>query len=637
MQMDHVSSLLNPRPVKLLNAETIHRIAAGEVVDRPASVIKELLDNSVDAQATAIKIQIVDGGLQLIEVEDNGWGISRSDLEVCVQRHATSKISSIEELEEIHTLGFRGEALSAVASVSRLKIETMRGQEGAWELEVLGGEKMPVSPSTKDCLGTRVQIRDLFFNIPARKKFLKKSQSEARECLEVILSVAMAHPEVEIEWFLISAKGEVLKQGLCPRQSLEERFVLITGIAGKTYHVVKENPQTGIAHAEVVGFLPPVSTSHQKIWLSVNGRAIVDKRLAYSLREAFSGLIEVQSFPVAVIHLKVDPHQIDVNIHPQKKEIRWPSNFSLASEVYRWVRPVLQDGLNSRAVAESPQGFLSPENLTGSQVSFAETIHNSYVTSSRDSQKEIFQNLSGSRMAQVYEPLTENSESAVPLMSIQATGQPSNRSIDLLPISSTNPQPPFRFSELRVVGEVGAAWLIAESPRGLVLIDQHAAHERVEFERILEKKDLLRPRPLLLPLVIKLPLGLTREDEGLCETLRELGFEWSDRPSLAIDEFEFVAVPEADRKIHWERELESLFNRVLDDKNQHSVCDLLKVRLAASLACHGSVRRGQRLVNEQIAALFQQLDQVKWSGLCPHGRPLWYELSHENIENLFHR
>jgi DNA mismatch repair protein MutL len=613
-----------PRPVRLLPPEIIHRIAAGEVVDRPASALKEVLENSLDAGARRLRVTITDGGLRSIEVEDDGCGLSRADLEVCLQRHATSKISALEDLDAILSLGFRGEALSAISSVSQLSIETFReGEPHAWKLQVSGGLQQEIRPAQRR-RGTLVKIEDLFFNVPARRKFLKKAGSEAQECVDTLEALALAHPEVAFEWYVVDAKGEVREQtALSPSPSLAQRFAELCPAKGELLHILSEPRAEGVAKVEIALIKPPASGRGQKaIRLSVNGRAVQDKRLPYALRDAFTGLIEVGHFPHAYIRLEVDPAVIDVNIHPQKKEIRWPSGFSLAGIVYSLVRP----HFTVSSASPLPPVFQQDFRFNGDQIpEFTSPTLAATMDLPAPAQ-------GGMQMHPTYTGPSEIS-SFVPTV-LSSSPAPQTFS---LPQASQSPRPPFRFASLRVVGEVGAAWIVCESDKGLVLIDQHAAHERINFERILKKTDLIRSKPLLLPLRLKLPHSLDDSEAELLSCLESLGFEFADRELSKPGEIEFIAVPEADRKVSWEDLLQDAFDEISKGEKGSELRAKLETRIAASLACHGSVRRGQRLAADQIIQLLKDMDSVEWGGLCPHGRPLWFELAHDSIEALFHR
>jgi DNA mismatch repair protein MutL len=610
-------------PVRLLDPEVVSRIAAGEVVDRPASVLKELLDNAIDAGARSVRVLIVDAGLKRLEVEDDGRGMSPADLRVCTLRHATSKIHNLDDLDAIESLGFRGEALAAVASVAKLQIETFREGEGAWSWSALGSTQGELTPASRS-LGTRVRVEDLFFNVPARKKFLRSLSSEFAETRTVLHAVAMTHPEISFEWHFITEKGELKEQAHLEASGLVERLRALQSAEGEILYLDQSDVAPGVRRVQAAFYKAPVSSRFQRdIQLSVNGRPVTDKRLPYALREAYNGLIEVGQYPVGAIALDVDPSQIDVNIHPQKKEIRWPREFNLASMAYGLLRPHFE--LSRAAV---------PDSYSAQSLSIFDQSSSAPSPS-----------LGGGGLSSLGDPRRESSpqQQAGDFSSERQSHEPYQPQAKSSAFSSSTRReeapPTFRFNELRVVGEVGAAWIVCESSQGLVLIDQHAAHERVNFERILRSANLLRSKPLLIPHVQKLPAYFAEAKAELAELLSELGFEISEESlaDSASDTLEFIAVPEADRVLAWDDILEDIFRDFRRDSQISHWPAHLRMRLAASLSCHGSVRRGQRLSNEEIRALLVSMDQVEWGGLCPHGRPVWLPLTHHWIEEQFHR
>ncbi len=595
--------------IKLLPPEIIHRIAAGEVVDRPVSVLKELVENAIDAGAQRLKILIRDGGLQDIEVEDDGVGMTRQDLEVCLQRHATSKIKNIEDLDCVESLGFRGEALAAISSVSKLKIETY-SQEVAesWQLESQGSEGIQIKPGTQK-RGTKITISELFYNTPARKKFLRSAGMEALACSQMLQDLALSHPKLHWEYFILDSKGEIKEQRKLPPQEASTRFKVLLGLEAELIEVFENKPCPELRSIQIYAAKAPVAFKNQKqIYLFVNGRFVQDKRLAYSLREAYSGLLEVGFFPAVCVFLEADPHCLDINIHPQKKEIRWPQGFSLASVVFRVLRPKLSVGYEIKSTFDNTPALIVEEPRV---------------------KPSLFEAPSFPRHENISERLLEAAWVA-PLQKPSSSPATSPILANLV-----NHQVP-NFSSLRVVGEVGASWLVLESADGIILVDQHAAHERVQFEKILKTKKLLRSKALLISHKIEIPYWLEDKRSLLEECLEEFSFEVM-RPAPNPSQIEIVAVPEADRNILWGELLNELFDSLKDDKNIKGLRAQLEVKLAASLSCHGSVRRGQRLSHEEIKKLMEDLDAVDWKGLCPHGRPVWQLWTHQTLEESFHR
>ncbi|MBS1985535.1 MAG: DNA mismatch repair endonuclease MutL [Bdellovibrionales bacterium] len=606
---------MSARKIQLLPPEIIHRIAAGEVVDKPASILKELVENAVDAGARKLQITVVEGGLRSLQVEDDGWGMSREDLDACIQRHATSKISQLEDLEAISSLGFRGEALSAAASVSRLTIDTFREGDGAWVLQVVGGARQDVRPGTRK-RGTRVLLEDLFFNVPARRKFLRKPGLEANDCVDALEALALSHPQVAFSWSIVDSRGELTAQRELRASDLGTRLEAIEGTLAERKDIQLDGLAPGVNHLDLSFFLPPASSQTQKsVRLSVNGRPITDKRLPYVLREAFAGLIEVGRFPVAQVSVVVDPTLIDVNIHPQKKEIRWSSGFNVGGLVYGIVR----DALAARAKAPvAPEARAEQVELP----TFAASQPSSAAGPAVETNLETTSGVSFASLvpAPAFVPSAPKAFNAATVQIVQERIKPA-----------------FRFADLRVIGEASAAWILCESAEGLIVIDQHAAHERINFEKQLARLNLLRSKPLFIPIRLKLPLSMDGSESTLTAALEKIGFEFADADTLPKGEVEIIAVPETDRRLDWDDLVEQTVAEITGAGVTDRIVANLRVRIAASLACHGSVRRGQRLGNDEIRALLQELDTIDWGGLCPHGRPVWFLMSTLQIESMFHR
>lgn len=630
------------RRIQKLPQELVHRIAAGEVVDRPASALKELCENSLDAGATILRITIVGGGIDLIEVDDDGLGMDRDNLERSLERHATSKISTLEDLDHIYSLGFRGEALAALSSVSFLEIESLaQGAAESWALSCDGSMQRSIKPGLRLGQGTRVSVKDLFFNTPARRKFLRKPSAEARSCVEVLRELAMAHPNVAWHWTVVDQKGEVVDSCQLPVAPQVERCQALWEQQGRVFEVNNVD-HFQLKRMSLIGLYPPASTRHSRsVSLVVNGRVVIDKRLPFAVREAWSGLIEVGVYPVLHVNLEVDPSLIDVNIHPQKRELRWPTGFSLGGIVFKALQSVLRGAPRESDSRDSSSPLQGSEST---EVSFFG------ATEMGDSQGFHAGTASTPRGATTW----ERSQAPRPLISdFDLVGSLAPRISDLSQtlkspesVASTakartgfvqsQASPGQPFASMRVVGEVGAAWILLESRAGLVLVDQHAAHERVRFEELC-RKPLIRSKPLLIPIELKLPLGIDVEDQSLHETLHSFGFESDYTQTAQSGRLVINAVPEADRKLDWSEMLNELFEREHAGVSRESYLARIRVQLAASLACHSSVRRGQRLGIDEIKSLLVSMDQLNWGGLCPHGRPLWFVLSHSMIEEFFHR
>lgn len=603
---------MSTRPIQALSKQIVHRIAAGEVVDRPASVLKELVENSIDAGAKKIKVTVVNGGLKQLEIIDDGVGMTKQDLQICTQRHATSKISHLDDLDNVHSLGFRGEALAAISSVSCLSIETKRDDE-AWLLTQKGSEDPEIVPGNIK-VGTKLSVDNLFFNTPARLKFLKRPATESRQCRDLLEELAIANPNVHLEWYFVNEQGELKESAFFEATTWQNRFIetlaeqvdFRSDPVDSIVAIDEEHPIEGVSNIKIAILRPPLASRTQKnIYLVVNGRTIKDKRLPYSLREAFAGFIEVGQFPYAYVSLTVDPKLIDVNIHPQKKEIRWPSDFSLARIAYNFVRPHFELTKTFQAQTQNMDLWKDGRSTSPSPQASVGVDQISYV----------------------------NSEDYVTFDNVTQDAVSQFEKTSSTKIS----KPEFKFSSLKVVGEVGAAWLVCEDESGMVMLDQHAAHERVNYERILATSNLLRSKPLLFPVEIKLNSFTQGYQCEIYETLKPIGFDFNEELPDEAAKIEIIALPESDRKIKWHDILQSCLDDLSTEAMTKDWQVELKSKIAASLACHGSLRRGKRITNDEIVSLLKQLDELQWGHLCPHGRPVWVSITHEHLEKLFHR
>ena len=333
---------MEPTKICLLSPEVVHRIAAGEVVEAPSSVIKELIENAIDAGANKVIVKIVEGGFDLIEVNDNGSGMSEADLLACCQRHATSKISKLDDLENISSLGFRGEALAALSAISQLEILSRTKHEPlGWKLSRTGTD-FRTEPAAHD-IGTTVRIFKIFFNTPARLKFLRSKNSEANRCIKSFLETAIAHPAVELTFYALTKNGEVDSDFHFLQEDKQSRVRGILNAATSTFiSSTRDHPVPGLNHLELhIQNVPEVAKNTKDIFFIVNGRCIEDKRIPFVLREAFGGMIEIGTYPRGAVYAEVDNEFVDVNVHPQKKEVRWAKDFPINGVIFESVRSEL--------------------------------------------------------------------------------------------------------------------------------------------------------------------------------------------------------------------------------------------------------------------------------------------------------
>jgi DNA mismatch repair protein MutL len=589
-------------PVRQLPENVVNRIAAGEVIERPASVVKELVENAIDAGASRVEVVISGGGRELIRVSDDGSGMSAEDLALSVERHATSKLDS-EDLLNISTLGFRGEALPSIGAAARLSITTRaHGSDSALEIRVEGGEKSGVRPAAL-AEGTRVEVRDLFYATPARLKFLKSEQAETSAAIEVIRRLALAKPGVA---FTIAAGERVIHYPLrgTDEAGVAARLADVIGGDARANTVPVKAEREGVRLSGLAG-LPTFSKANSlSQYLFVNGRPVRDKVLLGALRGGYADLLHSGRHPVVALFIEIDPHEVDVNVHPAKAEVRFRD-----SNLVR--------GLVVRALQETLSGGARRSTTTGADrlVSFA-----------RPQSAPNFS--SGWRGSSPYRSgLAEAAQAA-----FETIAQPSaDARADLAPVLQADLERPLGAAR----AQLHETYIVAQTTDGLVIVDQHAAHERIVYEKLkraLEEKGISR-QILLVPAVVDLDgpdtaalvtradelakLGLVLEQFGqgavlVRETPALLGD--SDTENLVRDLAEHIA--EWDDTLPLERNL---------------------LAVASRISCHGSVRAGRRLKPEEMNALLREMERTENAGQCNHGRPTFVELKLFDIEKLFGR
>ncbi len=576
--------------IRVLRPEVAAKIAAGEVVERPASVVKELVENALDAGATTISVQITGGGLETIRVSDDGCGLVREELELAFARHATSKLDD-EELLRIVTLGFRGEALPAIAAVAEVEMvsrppdaqsaATIRLAEGA---AVERGERgAPV--------GTSVSVSRLFARHPARRKFLRSPSTEANQIASVVSHYALAYPAVR---FSLSLDG---RQSLQTDGNGDLRDV-IAAVYGAEVAAAMLPVQPGDGIVAVAGLTagPQVSRAGRGyVSVFVNGRWVQSRRLAYAVEEAYRGMLMVGRYPIAVIHLRLPFEEVDVNVHPTKAEVRFRDESAAFGAVQRAVRAALLESATVAVATAAPTATLG----LGVQPSSPPLLQ-----------------------AQV-RPLWEHARALERLREGRAPVEPLPAAIGSTPAAA--------LPALRVIGQFGNTYVIAEGPDGMYLIDQHAAHERVLYERFCRQRLERRPevQALLEPLALELPppqRALLAEQE---ELLREHGF--------AIEPFGegsylVRALPASLAGADLRQAIASFLDVMLEEGEGDR-----RDRVAMSLACHGAIRAGKTLSPEEMRELVTQLEGSEAPNSCPHGRPTMIHMSAEVLARQFGR
>jgi len=620
------------RPIKPLPALLVDQIAAGEVVERPASVVKELLDNAIDAGATRIRVDLEAGGVELVRVGDDGSGIPAAELPLAVAPHATSKIGAAADLDRIQTMGFRGEALASIASVSRLAIRSRTASdEGATRLEVEGGAAAPARPDSGP-VGSVVSVRNLFFNTPARRKFLRTAQTEQNHCAEVVRSLAAAHASIG---FTLASDSRTLLD-VPPGQSVRERAVAILGaeLDAKLLEVHADafDDARGLALWGLVG-LPEVARAtnkHQRVF--VNGRPVRDRTIQHALQEAYRGLIEPSRRPTALLLLEMTPEGVDVNVHPTKAEVRFRDQGMVHSVVLRAVRDAL------RAADLTPS--IRFRQARPESTDFGHGLPRQPGDAGPASFASAFQRLAPAGEQRfdydaVRGAVDQDREAQEGDQQAGAPGGPGLRPGMRVPTQVGDLCHPARPAD-RIL-QVHNSYLVTQDEQGVVIIDQHALHERVMFELLLERiaSGPLESQRLLSPAVVRTTRARLDRLDDLRPLLERLGVE---AEPIGPEEVAVHAFPTFlfDKRVEPEEFLGDLFEQAAEAGFGGDEEDALREALDM-MACKAAVKAGDRLSDDELDALLRMRDRIDRASNCPHGRPTSVRLSIRELERLFGR
>jgi len=596
--------------IKILPENLCNKIAAGEVVERPASVVKELLENSIDAGASDITIEIEKGGKKLIRLVDDGCGMDRDDIFLCLERHATSKISSADDLFKLQTLGFRGEALPSIAAVSRMVLRSRPPQcEEGMELLLDGGEVKRADVCGM-APGTSVEVRDLFSRLPARRKFLRRDETELAHIGEVVTRTALAHPDIQ---FRLLHNG----RSLIDVRRAEGLRARVANLLGR--HLAEELVEINAAGPDcrihgLVGTPQTNRATTGTIYTFVNGRYIRDRVVQHAVLDGYRTLLPRGRYPVVALFLELDPELVDVNVHPTKHEVR----FRNQGQVHDFIAAALADALRESSwVAPAAPAPTSGTTDSAPGVSPATSAVPS-PSSAVGLQTEIHESM------QQYAPTVPASMDSQPVFAM-----PSART------AKTEVADVGFFSGLRLIGQYHNSYLLCQDGPDLLLIDQHAAHERVGFERLRAqwRQGGIERQSLLFPPVLEFGhLEQRRLQENL-EKLGSLGFELEPFGGNA---FVLKAVPQ----LLSGNDAEQLVRDVAAELAALGSSSLIEEALDKVLilmACHQMVRANQALTEAQIRALLKDLDSIDFSAQCPHGRPVMHRLTLAEVEKFFHR
>jgi len=566
--------------IRILSEKVASQIAAGEVVERPASVVRELIDNSIDAAATRILIKIENGGKNLIRVSDNGAGMDRDDLLLCAERHATSKISELSDLFSVRTLGFRGEAVPSIAAVSRMVIASRTlDQVGGFRLRLESG-KIKGIEETGAPVGTTVEVNDLFFNTPARKKFLRSAGTETDHILDVLSRIALP-------FTTLSFRLDDRDKTLLSLPSVDSDVSRLSALFGHEVASSMIPIEREIHGLRVSGYLSPPEWDRARgdhLFVYVNRRSVRERLLTHAIIEGYGSRLMKGRYPYAVIFIAIDPSLVDVNVHPAKQEVR----FHQDRLVHEAVKTVLDESLRQKAAALFHVPVPSMESIEekGGRIAESTREYAAYPAEKMISHGPALQ---------------------VPLM------------IKECPV---------------VLGQLKETYILCETKEGLLLVDQHAAHERRVYEKLKRAYDSssLECQPFLIPPRVEFSPSESRTILKRMEELSELGITLEH---FGGETFMVRSVPNLLVDVHWVTFLRELI-AVLEEQGAVKG-DQVVDRLLALMACHGAIRAGQRLSYEEMVALVEQLEDAEVPTNCPHGRPVFKRLSFHEIEKMFRR
>jgi len=608
--------------IHLLSPRLANQIAAGEVVERPASVIKELLENSIDAGASHIEVDIEAGGIKLMRVRDNGCGIERDDLTLALSRHATSKIVTLDDLEAVISLGFRGEALAAISSVSRLTLTSCTSDANAGHAVSCEGRDMAASVApAPHPRGTTVEVRDLFFNTPARRKFLRAEKTEFSHLEEVVKRLALSRYDVG---FTLRHAGRVVFALKACRSDLERERRIAT-LLGPNFIDNSLRVDTNATGLSLWGYvaLPTFSRAQADLQhFFVNGRVIRDKLVVHAIRQAYRDVLYQGRHPAFVLYLEVDPATVDVNVHPTKHEVRFRDGRLVHDFLFRTLHRAIAD---ERPVDRIAQAVAEDAASDSFQSVAARPQWQSPLALATPTSGEIRE------QSQAYSLLRAQSDALQPAPSadvfFQSRGAASDHSLP----QSSEEIPPLGFA----LAQLHGIYILSQSAQGLIVVDMHAAHERITYERMKAARDAqgIASQPLLVPLAIAVSSREARCIEDGAEVFEALGFviERAGEESVLVRQ---VPVLLRDANI------ENLVRDVISDVIEHGESSRLLTQMdevLATMACHSSVRANRRLTITEMNALLRDMEATERSGQCNHGRPTWIQMSIADLDKLFLR
>lgn len=596
-------------PVQLIN-----QIAAGEVVERPAAVVKELLENSLDAGATKIVVDIEKGGSKLIRISDNGHGIHKDDLVLSLSPHATSKISSIDDLERVKSLGFRGEALPSIASVSHLQLTSCwQGADETWRLTMNNSQASEIAPAASQP-GTTIEVRDLFFNVPARRKFLRTEKTEFSHLEDVVKRISLSRFDIDIS---LRHNQRVVKalRVADTRLEQERRIADLLGPAFIEQAVHMDFDHEGL---RLWGWVaqPTFSRSQADMqYFYVNGRMVKDRLITHVVRQAYADVLFHGRHPAYVLFFECDPAMVDVNAHPGKHEVRFRQSREIHNFLFRTIHKSLSEITAGDSTSHDYQHFSDADSTEQNPAGLA------YVNASSPLHKPVQSSmpLAVAEQRRAYAEFTGNK--AGTSLSDTDTAFP----------AEAGDMPPLGFARAQLHG----IYILAENAEGMVLVDMHAAHERITYERLKTAREGegIKSQPLLVPMTIPVSSKEAKLVEDNAGVFKQLGFE-VDR--AADESIKLRQIP----VILSSSDVETLLRDVLSDLLTHGISSRIEQamnEILSTMACHGSIRANRKLGIEEMNALLRDMEVTERSGQCNHGRPTWIQLTIVELDKLFMR
>ena len=611
-----MSEPLTRQTIRELPDVLISQIAAGEVVERPASVVRELVDNAIDAGARQITLRLLGGGIRLIAVEDDGCGIPAQELAVALKRHATSKIVSLQDLESVATMGFRGEALAAINSVSEMSL--LSRIEGASSAFVLDGQTGEVKPAAR-ATGTTVEVKELFFSTPARRHFLKSENTELAHCIEAVRRHALVRPEVS---FAIWHEGKIAAQWRShPGEAGWNQR--LADVLGEDFVASSVNIdfRSGPVHVRGRAGTPDAARARaDQQFAYVNGRFVRDKVITHGARSAYEDVLHGQRQPVYVLYLQMDPTRVDVNVHPTKIEVR----FRDSREVHQAMRHAIESAL---AV---PRAQLLTSMPATTQAGSVAPTHNTWAQRGMAFGADRLHEDPARAMADL-----KALWSTPPQVTEQSPESFSSAKIQLQTAPAVASQAEHEWPLGRAIAQLQGVYILAENTQGLVVVDMHAAHERIVYERLKQQLDTtqITSQPLLIPASFSATPQEIATAESCAEVLMQLGLEVS---ALSAKTLAVRAVPTSLAQ----GDCVELARSVLAELAQHDAATVVQRaqnEILATMACHGAVRANRKLSLDEMNALLRQMEATERSDQCNHGRPTWRQVGMRELDALFLR